>query len=104
MRTTIGQELQAGRTPDQIRQEFSAAYGEWILLAPPKHGVEIAVWLMPLALLIGGLAVAVISVRRWTAGAIPAPPAASFEAGPAISQEDRRLLDRALAAAPEEGE
>lgn len=101
MRTTIGQELQAGRTPGQIREEFATAYGEWILLAPPKRGIDMAVWLMPLALLIGGLVIGVIAVRRWTAGAVREAPTTTPQAEPGISEQDRRLLDRAMAAAEE---
>jgi cytochrome c-type biogenesis protein CcmH len=101
MRTTIGQELQAGRTPEQIRQEFAAAYGEWILLAPPKRGIDLAVWLLPFAFLIGGLAVGVIAVRRWTAGSTARSTGA--EASDDLSEADRTLLDRALAGVPEDG-
>jgi cytochrome c-type biogenesis protein CcmH len=101
MRATIGQELQSGRTASQIRQEFATAYGEWILLAPPKHGIDMAVWLAPLILLVGGLGISVVAVRRWTAGSSPeASPGAVEE--PAMSEADRRLLDRALASVPED--
>jgi cytochrome c-type biogenesis protein CcmH len=103
MRATIGQELQAGRTAAQIREEFVSAYGEWILLAPPKHGIDVAVWLAPLFLLMGGLAIALVAVRRWTAGALPESAANAAEE-PAISEADRSLLDRALASVPEDAE
>jgi cytochrome c-type biogenesis protein CcmH/NrfF len=103
MRATIGQELQAGRTAAQIREEFASAYGEWILMAPPKHGIDMAVWLAPLILLFGSLVIAVLAVRRWTAGAPPGSAESSVEE-PAISVADRTLLERALARAPEDTE
>jgi cytochrome c-type biogenesis protein CcmH len=103
MRATIGQELQAGRTAAQIREEFASAYGEWILMAPPKHGIDMAVWLAPLILLFGSLVIAVLAVRRWTAGAPPDSAESSVEE-PAISVADRTLLERALARAPEDTE
>jgi cytochrome c-type biogenesis protein CcmH len=103
MRATIGQELQAGRTPAQIRQEFASAYGEWILLAPPKQGIDLAVWLAPLILLVGGLGISVVAVRRWTAGASP-EPSPGVDDEPAISESDRSLLDRAMASVPKEPE
>lgn len=103
MRATIGRELQAGRTAAQIREEFASAYGEWILMAPPKHGIDIAVWLAPLILLFGGLAIAVVAVRRWTSGAVLDSAATSVDE-PAISEADRSLLDRALANVPEDSE
>jgi cytochrome c-type biogenesis protein CcmH len=103
MRTTIGQELQSGRTAAQIRQEFASAYGEWILLAPPKHGIDMSVWLAPVVLLVGGLVISVVAVRRWTAGATPEPATGAVDEA-AISGADRSLLDRALANAPEDPE
>ena len=71
MRDTIASDLQAGRSSDQIRDEFAAAYGEWILLAPPKRGIDLAVWLLPIALLLGGALVVVMAVRRWTSARPP---------------------------------
>jgi cytochrome c-type biogenesis protein CcmH len=110
MRTQIGQELQAGKTPDQIRQEFVLSYGEWVLLAPPKQGLDLIAWLIPLLLLLGGLGVAALAIRRWTAGrqmtnTAPDPGVSGVRGtgtmGPdQLSQEDRRLLERALAEVP----
>jgi cytochrome c-type biogenesis protein CcmH len=107
MRTTIAQELQAGRSPEDIRSEFATAYGEWVLLAPPKRGLDAAIWLAPLLVLVVGAAAAVVAVRRWTAGAMRAAPgqvASGAVAEPALSDADRRLLERALAGTPEEPE
>jgi cytochrome c-type biogenesis protein CcmH len=108
MRTQIGLELQAGKTPDQIRHEFVASYGEWVLLAPPKQGLDLIAWLVPLLLLLGGLGVAGLAIRRWTAGRqirdAHAKRAADAATGPGeavpadqLTAEDRRLLERALA-------
>jgi cytochrome c-type biogenesis protein CcmH len=106
MRATIGQELEAGRTPGQIRSEFVSSYGEWILLAPPKRGIDLIAWVAPVLLVLGGLAAVVVAVRRWTSGRAlgserdgrggPAPSA--------LSTSDRRLLERALQASVEESE
>jgi len=101
MRATIGQELESGRSPAQIRGEFASAYGEWILLAPPKHGIDMAVWLAPVILLLAGLAISVLAVRRWTAAA-SSEPSPRPDGQPAMSEADRNLLDRALASLPEE--
>ena len=68
MRATIAQDLEAGRTPGQIRSEFASSYGEWILLTPPKSGIDLIAWVAPLLLMLGGLAGVVVAVRRWTSG------------------------------------
>jgi cytochrome c-type biogenesis protein CcmH len=100
MRDTIATELEAGKSSGQIRQEFAAAYGEWILLAPPKRGLDLAVWLLPIALLLGGAVLVVLAVRRWTIGSAPDHPADPSVLDPA----DRRMLDRAIATYPGDGE
>jgi cytochrome c-type biogenesis protein CcmH len=105
MRQQIGEELRAGMSPARIRARFVAAYGDWILLSPPRRGVGLVVWVAPAVLLVGGLAAAAVAVRRWTVGAAAASPPPTDPAEPAegLSPEDRRLLDRALAAEPEAG-
>ena len=99
MRASIAQQLQAGRTPGQIRAGFVAAYGSWILLSPPRRGLTLVAWLIPIGLAIGGLLLATASLRRWSRGRTIAP-----SEQPALVPEDRRLLDRALLAAAEEAE
>jgi len=97
MRGTIAAELKAGRTPEQIRAEFVGAYGEWILLSPPKHGIDLVAWAGPALMVLGGLVVAGVALRRWTAGK-------GEEAGEALSQTDRGLLEQALSKIPDETE
>jgi cytochrome c-type biogenesis protein CcmH len=97
MRETIAAELQAGRSPEQIRAEFVGAYGEWILLSPPKHGIDLVAWAGPALMLLGGLVVAGVALRRWTAGQ-------GEEEGEALSHGDRGLLEQALSKIPDEPE
>jgi cytochrome c-type biogenesis protein CcmH len=56
--------VSAGKTDTEIRDYFVARYGEWALLEPPARGMNWLVWLLPLALLIGGGWAIVRTVRR----------------------------------------
>lgn len=102
MRRTIATDLRAGQTPAQIRATFVRAYGDWILMAPPRRGIDLVAWLAPALLLLAGVALAVRAARRWTLGATRAigAGASDAEAGggpPSLGDDDRRLLERALA-------
>jgi cytochrome c-type biogenesis protein CcmH len=96
MRAAIRADLLAGQTAEQVRARFVAAYGEWILLSPPRHGVGLAVWILPAVLLLAGLAAAGLAVRRWTADRARGTWPAGSPPGP-LSPADRTLLERALA-------
>jgi cytochrome c-type biogenesis protein CcmH len=107
MRDRIATELEVGRSPDAIRQEFVRAYGDWILMSPPRHGVAMVAWIIPALLFAVGLAIAIFSVARWThadrerrepGGSVPEAPAED------LAPADRRLLERALAAHREDDE
>lgn len=109
MRATIARELREGRTPGEVRASLVAAYSEWILLSPPRRGLSLVVWLAPAVLLLAGIAVVVVAVRRWAAsGARSDPPSVAPAVGVAgahgigLDEPDRRLLERALAEEQEE--
>lgn len=50
MRAVIEEQLGQGRTPDEIRAWFVQRYGEQVLLEPPRRGLGMALWLLPLVL------------------------------------------------------
>lgn len=66
MRNLIRERLLAGESPDQIRAYFVSRYGEWVLLEPEARGFNLAVWTVPLAALLGGIALVIWVVHRWT--------------------------------------
>lgn len=70
MRGVVKEQLRAGRTPDQVKQYFINRYGEWILMEPQAHGFNWVVYGLPAFVLIGGLALIYVALRRWTAGAL----------------------------------
>lgn len=73
MRDLVAQRVAEGRTDDEIRDEFRASYGDWVMLTPPASSLAGLIWLVPLVALAAGLAVA---LRRMRPGIpIPATPA-----------------------------
>jgi len=61
---TIAEQLAQGKTKEAILQSFVAKYGEKVLSAPTTVGFNLAAWITPfLALIVGGVAVGLISLR-----------------------------------------
>ena len=89
MRAIVRERLAAGETPAQVRQYFVERYGEWILLAPPRRGFTLLVWLAPLVAVVVGIGVVAVLVRRWTGRRRPAPAPVD----PAMSERIRRELE-----------
>lgn len=65
MRALVREQLAAGASDDAVRAFFVARYGRWILLDPPVAGLDLFLWLMPLAIVILG---SLVVVRRAMAG------------------------------------
>jgi cytochrome c-type biogenesis protein CcmH len=63
MRDLVVQRVAEGRTDDEIRDEFRASYGDWVLLSPPTSSWTGLIWLVPLAALAAGVAVALARMR-----------------------------------------
>jgi len=66
MRGVIREQLQAGKTPEEITAYFLSKYGDWILLSPRPRGLSLLIWIGPFAGAAAGIAVAVLAARRWT--------------------------------------
>ena len=93
MRAIIRERLAAGESPAEVQRYFVERYGEWILLAPPRRGFNLLVWLLPLAAVLAGLAVAALLIRRWTRRARTAPTS-PVAVDAAMSERIRRELER----------
>jgi cytochrome c-type biogenesis protein CcmH len=72
MRAVVKDQLRAGKTPEQVKAYFVSKYGEWILLEPRPHGFNILVYAMPVLLVLAGLGVIFVAVRKWTRPPDPA--------------------------------
>jgi cytochrome c-type biogenesis protein CcmH len=87
MRTLVREQLQQGKTPAEVLDYFAQRYGEWILLAPPKRGFNLVIWVLPFALLPVGAAVIYLGARRW----VRRPPAGGSPPAQVDSPYQERL-------------
>ncbi len=97
MRLLIRERLRAGDTPEQVRAYFVSRYGEWVLLEPPARGLNLAVWALPVAVILAGIGFVLVVVRRWTR------QAAAPVAGAELDEEERARVRRELERLEAEG-
>ncbi len=67
MRRQIRQQVDEGRSSDDIREFFTDRYGQYVLLRPPSDGAGMLIWLFPFILLLGiggAIAARLFSKRR----------------------------------------
>jgi cytochrome c-type biogenesis protein CcmH len=65
MRAIIRQQLQSGKSKQEVIQYFVSRYGDRILLSPPWQGLTLLAWLVPIALLLGGSLLLFFTLRNW---------------------------------------
>jgi len=89
MRAIVRERLAAGDSPAQVRAYFVERYGDWILLAPPRRGFTLLVWVVPYIATLLGIALVAVLVTRWTRQR-PPPPA---PVDPAMRERIRREME-----------
>ena len=96
-RAFINRLIAQGKSEQQIKDALVVEYGERVLALPRDHGFNLAVYLVPVLVLLGGLVLLAIMLPRWRRSRrVPAPGAAA--AGPAeLSEQDAQRLDEDLA-------
>ena len=72
MRALIRERLVAGESREQIEAYFVSKYGEWVLLSPRRRGLNLLLWVGPLAGAALGLLLAARYLRRWVRRPVPA--------------------------------
>ena len=94
IRADIATRLRSGQSERQIIDYMVSRYGRWILLSPPSSGLGLVVWLAPIAVTLGALAVVAVAwaraVQRFRA-ADPGPTDAQVELN---GERDLSLADR----------
>jgi cytochrome c-type biogenesis protein CcmH len=67
MRAIIRQQIQEGKSDQQIIQYFQQRYGNGIVWAPQWQGFGLLTWLVPVALLLVGASLLFFTLRDWQA-------------------------------------
>ena len=75
MKGQVRELLQRGYTQDQILKYFELSYGQFVLLQPKFEGVNTLVWILPVAVLLAGVAIVFFKLKKL--GKSVPPPAAS---------------------------
>jgi cytochrome c-type biogenesis protein CcmH len=64
MRDMVRRRIAAGEEPSAIRAWLIQRYGAWITFMPPSEPATWPLWLAPIALLIGGAAIASVRLKK----------------------------------------
>jgi cytochrome c-type biogenesis protein CcmH len=64
LRKEIREQIKAGKSDDQIKQFLVDRYGDFVLYKPPLKATTVLLWAGPFALLLGGVIVLFVYVRR----------------------------------------
>lgn len=65
MRGVIRQQLQAGKSEQEVIAYFQARYGNQIVWSPQWQGFSMLAWLVPIVLLLGGFILLFFVLRDW---------------------------------------
>jgi cytochrome c-type biogenesis protein CcmH len=68
MRQVIREQLQSGKSEQEVVQYFVRSYGDQIVWLPLWQGFSLLAWLVPIAFLLGGAVLVCIVLREWRTG------------------------------------
>jgi cytochrome c-type biogenesis protein CcmH len=94
-RAVIRKLIAQGLTKQQIKDRLAAQYGPGILATPQDSGFSLAVWWVPVAVVVALLALIALLLPRWRNR--PPPDDGGEEAGPDLSPAEARRLEQDLA-------
>jgi len=93
MMDAIQAQVEAGRTDEQIYEYFRARYGDEVLVEPPREGINLALWWLPVIAVVLGIGVVVLYMKDSAALGRRSPQPAD---GPPTDEELDRLAERIL--------
>ena len=88
MRNLVREQVEQGKSREEIQAYFVSRYGEFVLLSPPKRGFNLLVWMLPFLAIGVGAGVVYLVARRWTS----APATGRPPIDPAYAERVRREL------------
>jgi len=95
-RALIAELIGRGYDEAQIKHELVAQYGPSVLALPSAHGFDVAVYVVPLGVLIAVLALLAVLVPRWRRAGARGPGGAEHDASApaprALAPEDAARL------------
>ena len=92
IREVVRERVKQGQSAEEIRTYFLSRYGDYILMEPPKQGINWLIWLAPFLLLVGGGILLIRELGRWVAHT-PPPPS---DPPPPLDEEARRRIQKEL--------
>ncbi len=93
MRAIIRERLEAGDSDQQVIDYFTGRYGDRVLVAPPREGFHLAVWLLPFAGVLAAAAGVFFVLRGWRRAKTPLRAAGALD--PRVEQELAEFRDEA---------
>jgi cytochrome c-type biogenesis protein CcmH len=93
-RAVIRKLIAQGLTKQQIKDRLAAQYGPGILATPQDSGFSLAVWWVPVAVVVALLALIALLLPRWRRRQ---PPDDGDDAAPDLSPAETRRLEQDLA-------
>ena len=91
-RAFIQREADACKSKQQIKNELVAQFGDRVLALPPDKGFNVAAYLVPALIVLGGIAaIATVALKRRRAGPTARPPGT-----PALAGDDAARLEADL--------
>ena len=92
MQGVIRDRLLQGESPKEIRAYFLSRYGDYILLAPKKSGVNMVLWVGPFLLLGIGSLILYLNVVRW----VKESAETAQEKPPEVDEDLRKRIQKAI--------